>query len=476
MSLADLGHRALALLRPPPVPAPVERAPTAPIGYNLPVSGGFIPASWPINYWQLGYDPLPSGRSAVVYACISAYSQTIAMCPGTHWQSDGNGGRARVPTVSSALSRFLQKPNGYQSPVDFFLYLTDCLYGEGEAVGLALRNQRFEIQEIHLMDPRRCWPRVAQNGELFYSLAGNEIVDRLFAGNSALLNAVPARDVLHVRLPDPRNPLRGVPPLTAAYPEIAASYAMTTQDIAFASNQSRPSGVLETDLTEMSEDDIKLLRQRWNDQTQGANQGGTPILTHGMKWKPAIINARDAQIAEKAQMSDARIATAYRVPQALLSLNVTPGPQASTESLMQFWVGTGLGFAAALIEDAVGRVFGLKGQPDDYLELDFEALLRANFKDRMEGLARAVQGGIFAPNEARGREELPKVAFGDEPRVQQQVVPLSAWAQTPPATPAPNAPPSPPPAGADPNAGDGSERDFAKRILDAADRLDRRAA
>ena len=52
-------------------------------------------------------------------------------------------------------------------------------------------------------------------------------------------------------------------------------------------------------------------------------------------------------------------------------------------------------------------------------------------KDRIESLARGVQGGIFAPNEARNSEGLESVAFGDEPRVQQQVVPLSQVGKIP---------------------------------------------
>jgi hypothetical protein len=71
--------------------------------------------------------------------------------------------------------------------------------------------------------------------------------------------------------------------------------------------------------------------------------------------------------------------------------------------------------------------------------------LRSAFKDRIDGLARGVQGGIYAPNEARELEGLKAVKFGDEPRVQQQVVPLSAAANIP-AAPAPGAaPPSPAP-------------------------------
>jgi hypothetical protein len=77
--------------------------------------------------------------------------------------------------------------------------------------------------------------------------------------------------------------------------------------------------------------------------------------------------------------------------------------------------------------------------------------LRSAQKDRIEALARGVQGGIFSPNEARALEDLPAAEEGDEPRVQQQVVPLSAWAAPPPQTPRPDAAASPPPASANEN-------------------------
>src|SRR5262245_48483116 len=80
---------------------------------------GWLPNSWGKfwNYWQLDRDPL-AGRSlsAVVEACVSAYAQTIAQCPGDHWRSTGDGGRERVTT--SALSRILRYPNAYQSRSD----------------------------------------------------------------------------------------------------------------------------------------------------------------------------------------------------------------------------------------------------------------------------------------------------------------------------------------------------------------------
>jgi hypothetical protein len=118
----------------------------------------------------------------------------------------------------------------------------------------------------------------------------------------------------------------------------------------------------------------------------------------------------------------------------------------------------------------------LSGLPDEYLELDTAALQRSNFKDRIAALAQGVQGGIYAPNEARALEDLPEAEDGDEPRVQQQVVPLSFGAKPPAPAPAPPSPP--PPDGQAPTGSTGENaaaRDTIERILAAADRYDRAA-
>jgi hypothetical protein len=119
---------------------------------------------------------------------------------------------------------------------------------------------------------------------------------------------------------------------------------------------------------------------------------------------------------------------------------------------MQFWLASGLGFVLNHFEEAIGNLFRLYGQPDEYVEFDTGALLRSAYKDRIEALAAGVIGGLLAPDEARADLELAKVpgGFGQEPRVQQQVVPLSAWELT--AEPAAPAAPAPPAAAANDDA------------------------
>jgi HK97 family phage portal protein len=321
------------------------------------------------------------------------------------------------------------------------LNATRSLYLDGNCYALALRNDRYEVDELHLMKSEQSFPRIAIGGEIFYQLHGNDVISARLGESSVL---VPMRDVLHIRLHTLKQrypvPLIGESPIVAAYGDIGVGNAIARQQQSFYLNEARPSAVLSTDLV-LDKDQVQALRDRWNDQAKGLHQGGTPILTAGLKVQPWSVGGRDAATAEMLKLTNEHIALAFRISLQILGLG--GAPYGSTELLMQSWIASGLGFCLNHIEEAFGVLFGLKGQPDEYVEFDTAALLRSAMKDRIEALARGVQGGIFAPNEARQQEGLDAVAFGDEPRVQQQVVPLSAAGKIP-ATPAPpSAPPAP---------------------------------
>lgn len=408
--------------------------------YYLPITGGWLPADADWQWFQKGGNIQTMSPSSMVHACVSAYSQTVAMCPGNHWLTGDDGGRERVTT--SALCRILRQPNDYQTISDFLLNAVDDLYTDGNTFALALRNSRYEIQELHLFNPRSCQSHVAtETGDIFYSLAGNEVIERQLRHQPLI---VPARDVLHLRLnTSDWSPLRGESPMMAVAREIMANDAMMAQQIAFYLRQSRPSTVLSTDL-QLDAETVKAARARWDEQSKGLNQGGVPILTAGLKPVSMATNASDSQLAEIMKLSEQRIALAYRIPLQILGIGNTN--LGSTEELMRNWLGNSLGFCLNHIEEAMGILFGLKGQPDEYLEFDTSALLRSSMKERVESFARGVQSGIFEPNYARAEFGLPKVKFGDEPRVQAQVVPLSAAqgipsAPTAQSSPSPQAPP-----------------------------------
>lgn len=380
------------------------------------LSDGWLSASAGklINWWQAGHSLNQYGESgAMVEACVSAYSQTVAMCPGGHWRTLPDGGRELVTT--SALARILKRPNDYESMSDFLLNLTDRLYRGGEAFAYAVRNDRNEVVEMHRM--RHGYPYVGTDGSIFYSLSGNEIAEQRFD----LSMPVPARDVLHVRLKTTRHPLKGESPILAVALDRAMAGAALNQQVAFYLNEAKASFVLETD-QQLTADQTRDLRARWDEQTKGDNAGGTPILTWGLKAKPVGMSPNDSKLADMLKLTDQNIALAFRMPLQILGIGGTPF--ASTEALMSAWKSTGLGFALNHIEEAFGLLFRLKGMPDEYLEFDTDALLRSSFKEMIDALS-AGAGKVLTSNEARAKIGLGKKVGGDELYVQMQDIPLS---------------------------------------------------
>jgi HK97 family phage portal protein len=415
------------------------------------VSGGVLPHAWGqyLNYWQMDLDPLSHPGCATVEACVWAYIRAIAQLPGHHKRELADGGTEIVN--SSALSRLLRAPNGYQTPSDFLVHLIRSLLYTGNSYWIAQRNDRQEVEALHWTDPRSCRVReIRPQGqifsEVFYEIGDNPLLNLSSLADNTLV--VPARDVLHVKLDTRRNPLIGETWLSALGPELATRSAIHNAASVFSNNMSRPSGVLTTDL-QIKQPDVEALRARWNEQAKGLNAGGVPILTHGLKFQPISISNEDAQIVEQQKLNDRTIASVFGVPAILLGITDT-ATQKSAEALMSEWLASGLGFVINHIEQAFDRFIGLSVLPAgrEWTEFDTRVLLRSMFAERIDGLVRGVQGGIYSPNEARALEGYAAVEAGDEPRVQQQVVPLSAWDKMPaqPAAPVPEPQAEPAPA------------------------------
>lgn len=427
---------------------------------------GWISSTWGMNYGQLGFDPIRGGWNSVVYACIMRYAMTIAQLPGYHCKTQDNGGTEIIS--STALARILKKPNGYQTRSDFMRNMVMSLLSDGNAYALGLRNDRSEVTELHQFPSSQCRALYGPSfgnapgepGEIFYSLGGNPVLeywkDPAWANGQRWI--VPARDILHFCGPSrPDDPLKGESPLVAGGLPVALSSGAGSQLASFFQNAARPSGILMTDLT-LNSKQVTELRELWEAQTKGANAGGTPILTAGLKWDKVAMSAQELQIAEMMKLSKEDIAMLFGIPLAMIN-DMTGATWNNTENLIMMWLRMGLGYYVDQIELAYDKMFGIERSVEyTYLDID-EALLRPDFKTRTEGFKNAVQGGIYSPDEARRKEGLPAApeGAGKEPRLQQQMVPLSAWDKAPPmVSPSPPAAPAAPakPAADDPAADD----------------------
>ena len=437
---------------------------------------GWLKMNWGIGWWQRGFSVLSSGDNAIVDACVWAYVRAIAQLPGFHKRRRPNNEVVNI--VTSALSRLLRFPNTYETRSDFLTHTVRSLLYEGNSYWLAVRNDRYEVAALHWMNPKMCRVYVADDGEIFYSVGDNPVIDADLDKYLEKNWLIPQRDVLHIKLATPRDPLIGETWLTSLAADIANRSAMNLNLSAFFSNMSRPSGVLTTEQI-LTKEQVEELRTRWNEHSTGLNSGGVPILTAGLKFDALGLNAQDSQIIDALKLNDRTIAGVFGVPGILIGIS-EQNTFSSTEALMNYWLSNGLGYLLDHIETAIDQFFGLPG--NEWCEFDTDALLRTAFRDRIEGLARGVQGGIFAPNEARAREGFGEVEGGDEPRVQQQLVPLSfaTTGSIPPAPGQPTTPALPAPQSDDPDdapvdadtTDDDSNSDESKRAAaDAARRI-----
>jgi len=375
--------------------------------------------------WQRGIGLPGRGRIAAVYACVESYAQSIALMGANHVRYLDNGGRETITT--SALSRFLRAPNSYQTRSDFFLSLTHHLMLRGNAYALALRNDRQEVDSLHLLPANGTSPYVDdETKEVFYAVGRNPLL-----GEISVL--IPARDVLHIKLHTSRHPLIGRSPLEYASAAMAINNAISNNQAAFFNNMSRPSGVLTTD-EKLTKEQMDVLRDAWKARSQGINAGDVPILTWGLKWQPMTITSEDAQLVEAFRLSVEEIARVYRVPLALIG-DYTKATFNNVEMLISSWLATGLGFVMEHIEQSFTKFFRLP--VNEHLEFNPDTMLRTDFPGRVDALVKGIQGGLYSPNEARVKEGLKEVEYGDEPRLQAQVVPLSQVEMTPSAAPAP---------------------------------------
>jgi HK97 family phage portal protein len=427
-------------------------APFAPGGW------GFTPPSdWPQSWFQQGYRLPYSDGNATVEACVGAISQTIASLPIYHWKELPTGEQVKIKT--SAASRVLRKPNDYQTRADFIMNLlrNELLTGNGYAV--VERNLRNEITSLNPCPPRTGIPYVAEDNSVFYTFNEGPMIPE-----PPIEDFWPSNYVLHLRMNTPRHPLIGESPIVAAAMSVSAGNAVVAHMSSFFNNMSRPSGYLSSP-GKLAPDVAERLRTDWNEAYGKGGSGKVAALQGGLEWKALSISSVDSQLIESYKMTVADIARVYRVPLAIVG-DMTGSTYSSTETLVNHWLSTGLGYILEHLELAFDKLFDLPA--DEFIAFDVDQLLRTDFKTRIEGLVRGVQGGIFAPNEARVREGLPPVAFGDEPRVQAQVVPLSFASAAPTAPSAPSAPGAsetppvdpnadlgapPPDPGADPNAG-----------------------
>jgi HK97 family phage portal protein len=393
--------------------------------------------------WQRGVtvDPIGSLTSfGAVFACISRIAQDIAKLELELKVETDDGIEIDAP-ATSPYWQVLRKPNSYQNRIQFLTSWVVSKLLFGNAYALKMRDQRGIVTALYLLDPRRVTPMVTPEGDVYYSLGGDDL-SRVPAGQ-----VIPAREIIHDRGITLWHPLVGVSPIYACATAATQGARIQGNSATFFENMSRPSGMLTAPGT-IDEVTAGRLKADWEQNYGGANLGRLAILGDGLKYEAMTIPANDAQLIEQLNWTVEDVARCFGVP--LYKINAGPVPTAgNVEALESQYYSGCLQIAIESIELCLTE--GLAVPTGYEVELDLGGLLRMDSATQIEMLAKAVGGAIMAPNEARKRRNLAPVAGGDSVYLQQQNYSLEALAKrdsgadpfgtakpvAPPAAPAP---------------------------------------
>lgn len=333
-------------------------------------------------------------RVSAVYASIRIISGAVATLPlDIKRRVD-----ARIRQDASdhwAWVLMRRKPNRWQTPSQFRRMMTAHLVLRGNAYAMKVIS-RGEVLELIPLNPDRV--KCEQNADLSLSY--------LFTRKDGRQIPLAQSDVMHL-VGLTLDGVHGVSAITYAREAVGSSLAMESHGATTFKNSARPSTVL-THPSKLGKEGQEFLRSSLDAyRAGGESEGKALILEEGMDIKPVSMSAEDAQWIEARQFSRVDIAMFMGVPPSML------GDNSGSDSN---W-GTGLeqkslGFVAYTLEDylttweeTITRDILPEADPDLYARFNRAALVKGDIKTRWEAHVKALQWGVYSPNEIRALED-----------------------------------------------------------------------
>lgn len=353
-----------------------------------------------------------------VYACITLIAADIGKLPFRLVREDANG--IWSPVKNHASANPLKKPNRYQNHIQLKEWWMVSKLVRGNTYALKERDNRGTVVRLYVLDPCRVQVLVSTDGSVYYQLGQDDL-----NGQEQTSVTVPASEVIHDRMNCLFHPLVGVSPLFAS--GLAASQGLKIQNDSskFFANGANPGGVL-TAPGAISDDTAARLKTHWDANYTGDNAGKVAVLGDGLKFEPMRMTAVDSQLIEQLRWTAEVVCSTYHVPAYKVGVGQAPSYnniEAQTKDYYSQCLQSHIESMELCLDEGLELPDGLG------VELDLDVLFRMDSSTLMATLKEGVGSGLMAPDEGRRRLNLPPVAGGNTPYLQQQNFSLAALAK-----------------------------------------------
>jgi HK97 family phage portal protein len=370
-------------------------------------------------------------------AGVNFLARTLAT-PTLEAFRETNKGPTKVSGRLQTLVRDAPNPEWSSFAARVFFWTNCFLYGRGLFAILRSNGQPYELWPMNVPAVRVTMDEFGRKSYTVTSSTGQPLPGKRFS----------SADVIDVPFMLSSNMVNVLSPITVG--EKALQLALAMQD--YGSNFFAGGGVPPLALKGPIPQGEQALKRRADDvrrAIQAAKDRGEPFfdIPPDHELTPVGVDPEKGQMTDARRLQNEEIARILGVPPVFIQdLSKLTYSNAEQQDL-QLVKHTVSHHCSALEQEMNLKLFGqMNGRR--YVRHDLDTLLRGDFKTRMEGLARSVQGSIRTPQEARRAEGLPDHdnPLADELFMQGATVVLGT-------TPAPAAPPQKDDNGDDADAG-----------------------
>lgn len=352
---------------------------------------------------------------STVWACVSLLVENIASLPVEVFKAAKEG---REKDSSSRLYQIFHfSPNRRQTSFEFWEQMLLNFVLRGNAYARVDRDNNGEVIAL--------WPLSSDQMEVF--VLDNGSLSYFYHVDQKTLVFLEV-DMMHIR--GMGNGVVGLSPLDHMKSSVSLAINAQNHTVKTYKKNARRPGVL---LTNGVLDPVQ--RKQVKEVLGGLVNGNDEelhVLEAEFKFEPLGMTPADIQLLESRKFSVQDLARWFGVPSVLVNdTGESTSLGSSVQQIMDGFYKLKLRPMIERFEQVINARVLTSTQRSQgiVVEFNFNALLRASLKDRMEIYAKGVQNGVYTRNECRGKENLKRIDGADALTAQSNLMPLDKLGQ-----------------------------------------------
>lgn len=253
------------------------------------------------------------GRVGTLFGIVNRTSTATSQVNWHLYHKAASGKKEdRVEVTSHAALDLWNKPNPHMPRQEFVETIQQHIDLTGESPWVVAYDKRVKTLPLEL------WPvrpdRMSPDPDPSKFLVGWNYQSP--DGDTIPLGL---REVIHVRMPNPLDPYRGLGPVQTLLVTLDSVRYTDEWNRNFFRNSAEPGGIIEVPHT-LQDEEFDTMTRRWNEQHRGvANAHRVAVIEHG-KWVTRTFSMRDMQFTELRAVARDTIMEAFGFPKPMLGI------------------------------------------------------------------------------------------------------------------------------------------------------------